>query len=191
VKEEGESAEWYSDLQRDTRRQLVGEADYWVGPELSQVLQRRGKDGWTAAWAEQYRTGESTTFAAVEKFLAGSRKKEQRHRLLRYGIFAGVGLLVVTALFALVQMRNAQQANESYQRLVGERQGELAEAQTELNGAKSPAERVRAWRKSTKSAATWWVRWERSTVSKGQCISRVERSTLKSDSDVAKAEQSN
>jgi hypothetical protein len=32
------SAEWYSDLQRDTRRQLVGEADYWVGPELSQVL---------------------------------------------------------------------------------------------------------------------------------------------------------
>jgi energy-coupling factor transporter ATP-binding protein EcfA2 len=190
VKEEGESAEWYSDLQRDTRRQLVGEADYWVGPELSQVLQRRGKDGWTAAWAEQYRTGESTTFAAVEKFLAGSRKKEQRRRFLRYGIFAGVGLLVVTALFALVQMRNAQQANDNYQRLVGERQGELAEAQTELNGAKSPAERIRALAKidQINRDLVGALKGEIDGLKKNNASLASNVQTLKSESDVAKAE---
>ena len=94
VKEEAESAEWFKDLVRDTRRQAVGEADFWNDPELGRVLSRRTKDGWTPAWAEQYGCG-TAEFGAVETFLEHSRKKERNRKLIRRAAWAGVALLAI------------------------------------------------------------------------------------------------
>ncbi len=147
VKDEAESAEWYSDLQRDTRRRLAGEADFWSEPQLGQVLQRRSKDGSTAAWADQYQGAEPVSFSEVDDFLEGSKKKERRRKFLRYLSVAGVVLMVITALIAVVKTRELKEAEEKYQALVGERTGELNTAERQLSQATTEPERIKALKK--------------------------------------------
>ena len=114
VKEEAESADWVCDLMRDTRRQAAGEADFWRDPELSRVLARKAKDGWTAAWAEQYGIAEAPGFDGMERFLRESQRKERRRKLARYAIYLVSALLVLSALVGAELYRDAavSKANE-------------------------------------------------------------------------------
>ncbi len=114
VKEEAESAEWVCDLMRDTRRQAAGEGDYWDDPELSRVLARKAKDGWTPAWAEQYGVSAAPGFDGMERFLQESQRKERRRKIKRYAIYVVFALLVVSGLAGAELYRDVQvsKANE-------------------------------------------------------------------------------
>ena len=135
--EEAESADWLRELFRDTERQARGQADYWTNPELTTVLARKNRDGWTAAWAEQYEEPGAPAYSDVEAFLDGSRVKERarrRNRLLQY---AGIALLVVTAGAAAFQTYRATAAQARAraaedQVRTAEAQARMAEAQFSL-----------------------------------------------------------
>jgi hypothetical protein len=144
VKEEAESAEWFYDLLRDTARQAKGEADYWVNPELSRVLDRRKRDGWTAAWAEQYASKGS--FTTVENFLERSQTRERNRRRNRYLVSAIIVMLVVTALTAVNQFHHASMAGAELLRLSAERQldkAKLADLERQRESAHTEADKLR------------------------------------------------
>lgn len=76
VREEARSAEWLADLLRDVARHKSGEAGLWEDPELSTVQRRRRLEGWTEAWANQYRRPDDPSFEAVTTFLDASEQAQ-------------------------------------------------------------------------------------------------------------------
>jgi hypothetical protein len=72
IKEEGRSADWYGDLARDVVRCRAGSGGLWRDPELSEVLRRRDREGWNAAWARQYSGPDGPPFDETERFLDAS-----------------------------------------------------------------------------------------------------------------------
>lgn len=151
VRDEARGAEWYSDLLRDVVRHRAGEGGLWQDPELATALRRRQADGWTAAWADQYREPGDPPFADVMAFLDASaaeqdarqrREAELRDQELRHAqalaqakrrqsiilglLLVGVAVIAVV-LFSLV--RNQQKLAEAtlaYQR--ASEQGQAAAA---------------------------------------------------------------
>ncbi len=83
VKEEARSAEWYSDLARDVGRHHTGDAGLWRDPALSEVLERRDREGWNEAWALQCSRPDDPRFAEVETFLDASIKAQEKERSLQ------------------------------------------------------------------------------------------------------------
>ena len=137
AREEAESAEWFSDLLRDTRRMAEAEAGYWTEPALSRALACKARDGWNEAWAQQYGCDGPSGFAAVESFLEGSRRKEFARKRNRFLAYAGAVLLLITGLFAVEQTRHAHLAEAEVQRL----NDQLGNLEKERDNAKTEVEK--------------------------------------------------
>jgi len=89
VEAEAENVRWYHSLVRAAALYEVGTGGTWRDPELKEALLRRERDQWNQAWANQYGPG----FDSVTKFLARSKARQRRDRILLRGaivlVFAG------------------------------------------------------------------------------------------------------
>ncbi len=113
VKEESESVEWYADLARDTLRHAKGDASYWMNPELSRALERRSKDGWTSAWAEQYRGSAPPDFDAVQRFLAASTREQQKRVVKRIMVYLLAVVFLLSCFVAAGEYYASQRAKQA------------------------------------------------------------------------------
>lgn len=112
VQEEGRSTDWYGDLARDVVRYRTGDAGLWRDPELSEVVKRRDREGWTEAWARQCARPDDPSFDEIERFLSASRAaqaKARRREEVRQWITTILLLLVLIAV-AVIYYNN--QRNE-------------------------------------------------------------------------------
>jgi predicted nucleic acid-binding Zn-ribbon protein len=160
VREETRSAEWYADLLRDTKRYRTREVSLWQDPELAGVQKRRADDGWTEAWAHQYRGADDPLFPEALSFLDEStsqqaqrqrEEEEQRDRELRQAkalarakrrevvvlTLVAVGAIVV-AVVAVMMYRSAEAARQ----VARDAQAVAESAQADATNSRAAAEKL-------------------------------------------------
>jgi energy-coupling factor transporter ATP-binding protein EcfA2 len=155
VREEADSAAWYRDVSNSVRLRFSGEGGLWSDPELSTALDRRRRDGWNAAWAEQY----GGSWKEATEFLDDSVARKRRQWLVRALVTCAFLALVVAAwgawrrsavnaerlqqvkeeraLELKLNQRRDQEAREAAQRLA-EFQRAMDDLKRELDQARSP-----------------------------------------------------
>ncbi len=172
VREETRSAEWYADLSRDVVRYRAREVSLWQDPELAGVQRRRADDGWTEAWANQYRRDQDPEFGETLRFLDESaatqeerirREREDRDRELqqaqalararRNQYIVALGLLVVVGAAAVILFLNYREldARTEEARLATQRYSDVL---AENEKSRSALAALEAEREKLKQGAT-------------------------------------
>ena len=149
VREEARSAEWIDELLRDVKRQRAGEGSMWQDPQLATALRRQRDDGWTEAWANQYRRGDDPTFGDVLAFLDASvaaqvarRRTETNQKHVR-AMLVAVGVVIVVGAYFLLRGQARQRALEAENAQLGAKAQEAQAAMTRLTALEAEQAKLR------------------------------------------------